>query len=138
MPEPLEDSSASRVRLIPPLKTKPIRTVLKWQLIATAVIAAIAGIWVGRHGAVSALLGGLINVVAGAAYALILGFGGARRADAAAALVAMFRAEGAKILLIIALLWLVLSNYNEVVPLAFFGTFVVTVIVFSMAILVRD
>jgi ATP synthase protein I len=124
--------------LIPPLKTKPIRTVLKWQLIATAVITAIAGVWDGRHGAVSALLGGLINVVAGAAYALLLGIGVARITDAGMSLVAMFRAEAGKILLIIAQLWLVLSLYKDVVPLAFFGAFVVTVVVFSMAILVRD
>src|SRR5262249_55466926 len=134
LPEPLETLSASRVRSIPPLKTKPIRTVLMWQIIATAAIAAIAGIWVGRHGAISALLGGVINVVAGAVYALILGIGASRRGDAGTALVRMFRAEGAKILAIIALLWVVLSHYNELVPLAFFGTFVVTVFVFSMAI----
>jgi ATP synthase protein I len=124
--------------LTPPLKTKPIRTVLVWQLIATAVIAAIAGLWVGRHGAVSALLGGLINVVAGAAYALLLGIGAARTADAGTSLVAMFRAEAGKILLILAGLWLVLSHYQDVVAAAFFGAFVVTVVVFSMAILVRD
>jgi ATP synthase protein I len=124
--------------LIPPLKTKPIRTVLKWQLVATAVITAIAGVWDGRHGAVSALLGGSINVVAGAAYALLLGMGAARIADAGTSLLAMFRAEAGKILLIIAQLWLVLSLYKDVVPLAFFGAFVVTVVVFSMAILVRD
>ena len=124
--------------MTPPLKTKPIRTVLVWQLIATAVIAAIAGLWVGRHGAVSALLGGLINVVAGAAYALLLGIGAARTADAGASLVAMFRAEAGKILLILAGLWLVLSHYQDVVAAAFFGAFVVTVVVFSMAILVRD
>jgi ATP synthase protein I len=124
--------------LTPPLKTKPIRTVLVWQLIATAVIAAIAGLWVGRHGAVSAMLGGLINVVAGAAYALLLGIGAARTADAGTSLVAMFRAEAGKILLILAGLWLVLSHYEDVVAAAFFGAFVVTVVVFSMAILVRD
>jgi len=50
----------------------------------------------------------------------------------------MFRAEGAKILLIIAGLWLSLSIYKEVVPVAFFAAFVITVVVFSMAILVRD
>ena len=136
LPELREHSS--RVRLIPPLKTRPIRTVLKWQLIATAVIAAVAGVWGGRHGAVSALLGGLINVVAGTAYALLLGMGAGRTTDAGASLMAMFRAEAGKILLILAGLWLVLSLYQDVMAVAFFGTFVVTVVVFSMAILVRD
>jgi ATP synthase protein I len=124
--------------LIPPLKTKPIRTVIRWQLIATAVIAAVAGAWVGWHGVVSALLGGFINVAAGVAYAAILGLGVTRTTGAGMSLVAMFRAEGVKILLIVAQLWLVLSLYKDVVPAAFFSAFVVTVVVFSMAILVRD
>jgi len=124
--------------LIPPLKTKPIRTVLKWQLVATAVIAVIAGLWDGWHGALSAALGGGINVLAGVAYALLLGVGEPRPASIERTLAAMFRAEGAKILLIIAGLWLSLSIYKEVVPVAFFAAFVITVVVFSMAILVRD
>jgi ATP synthase protein I len=76
--------------------------------------------------------------VAGGAYALLLGLGAARMADAGTSLVAMFRAEAGKILLILAGLWLVLSLYQDVVAVAFFGAFVVTVVVFSMAILVRD
>ncbi len=124
--------------MIPPLKTRPLRTVLRWQLIATAVIAAVAGAWVGWHGVVSALLGGLVNVAAGVAYALVLGLGVTRTTSAGMSLVAMFRAEGVKILLIVAQLWLVLSLYRDVVPAAFFSAFVVTVVIFSMAIAVRD
>ena len=138
MPEPLDVSPASRVRLIRPLNTKPLRTVLRWQLIATAIVAAIAGAWVGWHGAVSALLGGFVNVSAGAAYALILGLGVARSTGAGMSLVAMFRAEAGKILLIVGQLWLVLSLYKDVVPAAFFSAFVLTVVIFTMAILVRD
>jgi ATP synthase protein I len=138
MPEPPDASPASRVRLIPPLKTKPIRTVLRWQMIATVAAAAIAGAWVGWHGALSALLGGFVNVSAGVAYALILGLGVTRTTGAGMSLVAMFRAEGVKILLIIGQLWLVLSLYKDVVPAAFFSAFVLTVVIFSMAIAVRD
>jgi ATP synthase protein I len=53
-------------------------------------------------------------------------------------LLAMFRAEAGKILLIVGQMWLVLSLYKDVVPVAFFSAFVLTVVVFSMAILVRD
>ena len=53
-------------------------------------------------------------------------------------LVAMFRAEAAKILVIVGGLWLVLSAYKDVVPAAFFTAFVITVIVFSMAFFVRE
>ncbi len=126
--------------MISPLKTKPIRTVLQWQLIATAAVVAGAGALAGTHGAVSAALGGLVNVVAGVAYGWLLGWrlGAAAVPDAATSLVAMFRAEAGKILVIVGGLWLVLSTYKDIVPAAFFATFVITVIVFSMAFFVRD
>ena len=89
--------------MISPLKTKPIRTVLKWQLVATAAIAVIAGFWAGQQGMVSAVLGGLVNVVGGVVYAFLLGLG--RRAhavpDVGSALIAMLRAEAAKVLVIV-------------------------------------
>ena len=50
----------------------------------------------------------------------------------------MFRAEGLKILLIIAGLLLVLTAYRDVVHAAFFATFMITVLVFAAAIAVRD
>lgn len=126
--------------MIPPLQTKPIRTVLKWQVIATASVAAIAGIWAGAHGAVSAMLGGAINLAAGVVYAWLLGFrlGATAVPDAGSSLVAMFRAEAGKVLVIIGGLWLALSTYADVVPAAFFAAFVITVIVFSMAFFVRE
>ncbi len=58
--------------------------------------------------------------------------------DAGSSLVAMFRAEAGKVLVIVVGLWLVLSTYQDVVPAAFFAAFVITVIVFSMAFFVRD
>jgi len=140
LPEPLEVLPASRARLIPPLKTKPIRTVLKWQVLATAAVAAIAGLAVGWNGALSAVLGGFINVAAGFAYALLLGLGLGTVGipSAGMSLVAMARAEAGKILLIVGGLWLVLSIYRDVVPVAFFSAFMITVVIFSMAFFVRD
>ena len=41
-------------------------------------------------------------------------------------------------LLIFGQLWLVLSIYKDIVPVAFFTAFIVTVIIFSMAFFVRD
>ena len=138
--EALERDADSGARVTPPLKTRPIRTVLKWQLIATAGVAVIAGIWAGTQGMISAVLGGLVNFAAGVTYAFMLGVGQRKRAvpDAGTTLVAMFRAEGAKILVIVAGLWLVLSSYRDVVPAAFFTSFTITVIVFSMAFFVRE
>jgi len=126
--------------VIPPLKSAPIRTVLLWQLVATAVVAIGAGLWAGSRGAISALLGGAINLAAGIAYAGLLGIG-ARRAelrDAAASVLVMLRAEAAKLAVIIGGLWAALSTYRDVEPAAFFTAFVVTVIAFSMAFFVRD
>jgi ATP synthase protein I len=136
----LEENAGSGARVIPPLKTRPIRTVLKWQLIATGAVAVIAGIWAGGPGVVSAVLGGLVNFVAGVTYAFMLGLGQRKRAvpDAGTAVMAMLRAEGAKILVIVGGLWMVLSTYKDVVAGAFFTAFVITVIVFSMAFFVRD
>jgi len=126
--------------VIPPLKTKPIRTVLRWQVIATAVVAGIAGIMAGGHGAISAVLGGLVNVVAGVTYAWLLGWrlGTTAVPDAGSSLVAMFRAEAGKIVVIVGGLLLALSMYRDVVPAALITAFIATVIVFSMAIIVRE
>ena len=126
--------------MIPPLKTKPFRTVLKWQVIATAAIAAGAGALAGTNGALSAMLGGVVNVAAGLVYGWLLGLGLGAKAipDAGTTLGAMFRAEAGKILVIVGGLWLALSTYRDMVPAAFFTAFVITVVVFSMAFFVRD
>jgi ATP synthase protein I len=105
---------------------------------ATAVIAGLAGLWAGGHGAVSAVLGGMINVVAGVVYGWLLGAGAKAVPDAGSTLTAMFRAEAGKVLAIIGGLWLALTTYRDVVPAALFTAFVVTVVVFSMAFFVRD
>jgi ATP synthase protein I len=53
-------------------------------------------------------------------------------------LIGALMAEGVKIGLIVLLLWLVLATYDDVVAPAFFGSFVVTVLIFAMAFFVRD
>lgn len=118
------------------VESKPIRTVLRWIVYATAASALIAGIWEGSHGAVSALLGGLVNLTAGAVFGWIATR--AKPTSAGETLRVLLRAEAAKIALIIAQLWLVLASYKQVVPLAFFATFMVTVVLFSMAFFVRE
>ena len=115
---------------------RPIRIVLRWQLIVTAALTLVAGLLWGRDGALSAALGGAVNLVAGGVYGWRVSRREARTAGEA--LVTMFRAEGIKILLIFAGLLLVLTQYRDVVHEAFFATFVITVGVFSAAIAVRD
>ena len=115
---------------------RPIRIVLRWQLIVTAALTLVAGLLWGRDGAFSAVLGGAVNIVAGAVYGWRVSRGEAR--SAGEALATMFRAEGLKILLIFAGLLLVLTTYKDVVHLAFLATFMITVGVFAAAIAVRD
>lgn len=82
------------------------------------------------------MLGGLINIVAGAVFAwLALGSGST---TAGLALYALFRAEAGKVILVIAQLWLVLALYKQIVLGAFFGTFFLTVILSTMALIARD
>ena len=136
----LEVQYAALRRVIPPLKSKPFRTVLRWQAIVTVTIAVIAGAWTGWHGALSAGLGGLVNLSAGVVFAFILqlSLGDGRPRGVGPPLVAMFRAEAGKVAVILAQLWLVMSTYRDIVPAAFFTAFIATVIVFSMAFFVRD
>ena len=115
---------------------RPIRTVLAWQVIATALLALASGLIWGMHGALSAALGGAINAVAGGIYGWRVSLREARTAGEA--LTTMFRAWGIKVLLIIVGLWLSLSLYRSIVHAAFFLAFVVTVGVFAAAIAVRD
>jgi len=120
----------------PPLSTKPIRNVLKWQALATLAIAVIGGMWAGVHGALSAVLGGVVNMTACVVFAVVVAV--SRPASAGGTVAALFRAEAAKILVIVLQLWLVLTGYKDIVLAAFFAAFVVTVLLFRMALFVRD
>jgi ATP synthase protein I len=115
---------------------RPIRIVLRWQLIVTAALALLGLILWGRDGAASAALGGLINIAAGWVYGWRVSQGEAK--SAGEALRTMFRAEALKVLLIFVGLLVVLQNYRDIVHVAFFATFVITIGVFAAAIAVRD
>lgn len=119
-----------------PLSTKPVRRVLTWQAATTIVMAAGCGLVAGLHAALSALLGGVVNISSVVVYAVVLGVSSPTSAGATVA--AMFRAEASKILVIILQLWLVLTTYKDVVPAAFLATFVITVLLFSMAFFDRN
>ena len=116
--------------------SRPIRTVLRWQLIATAGLTLAAAWFEGMHGAASALAGGAVSLVAGTASALVAARGGAK--SAGGILVGALTAEGVKIGLIFVLLPLVLVAYRDVVVLVFFASFLVTVLIFAMAFFVRE
>ena len=115
---------------------KPILTVLRWQLIATAALTLTAGALADSHGAVSAALGGSVSILSGTVSAVVASLG---KADSAGGIVlAALGAEAVKIGLIVILLWVVLTNYGDVVVAAFLGTFLATALIFAMAFFVRD
>lgn len=118
------------------ITSKPIRTVLRWQVYATGVIALGAGLMAGWHGAVSAVLGGGVNQIADLAYALLVGGRGIRTAGQT--LRTLFRAEAVRVLLIVVLLGGVLTVYKAAVHPVLFLSFVVSVIIFRAAILVKE
>jgi ATP synthase protein I len=125
-----------RENVAPPLASRPYRSVLKWQAIATLVIAAGSYALAGIDGALSAILGGVVNLTACVVYALVLGF--SKPATAGSTIIALFRAEASKLVVIIGALWLVLTSYRSVSLPAFFVAFVITVLLFRVALLVRD
>lgn len=118
------------------ISSKPLRTVLRWQLYVTAAIAMGAGLVAGMHGAVSAVLGGFVTWAAGLVFALIVS--GDRVRSAGETLRILLRAEASKIMLMVFLLWLVLTTYREVVPVVFFAAFIVSVLVSQAALLVSE
>ena len=119
---------------------KPIRTVLMWQLAATAVMTLAAALFAeagsATASAFSAAAGGTVSIVAGLAAALVASLGNAK--SAGGVLVGALRAEAVKLGLALLLLWLVLANYEEAVVAVFLGAFVVTMLIFSMAFFVRE
>lgn len=118
------------------IDSKPMRTVIRWQIYATAGLGLLAGLMIGVHGAVSAVLGGIINQIADLAYAMLVS--GSRVRTAGNTLRALFRAEAARIILIVLQMGWVLTIYKEIVHPLFFIAFAVSVIVFRMAILIKE
>ncbi|HEY7657019.1 MAG TPA: ATP synthase subunit I [Burkholderiales bacterium] len=115
---------------------KPIRTILRWQVMATAALTLLAWFMAGVHGALSAALGGAVSILSGLGAAVVASMGKAE--SAGGILLAVLRAEAVKLGLIVILIWLVLATYQDVVAAAFLGSFVATVLIFSMAFFVRD
>ena len=113
-----------------------MRSALRWQVYATAVLGLLAWLFIGMHGAVSAVLGGVINQVADLAFAMLVS--GGRIRTAGGTLRVLFRAEAARIVLIVFQMGWVLTSYPDVVHAAFFMSFAVSVVVFRMAILVKE
>jgi ATP synthase protein I len=118
------------------IESRPIRRILWWQCLAAVMLAVVAGLASGIHGALSAFLGGFICIAAGFAYLVMGSLGGSRTPGGALRI--MLRAEAVKIGLILGLLYLVFAVYKDVVASEFIGSFVVSVIISTMAIAIPE
>ncbi|MDD5175265.1 MAG: ATP synthase subunit I [Sterolibacterium sp.] len=120
---------------------RPLRIVLCWQVVVSVLLAGLYAWLAGIHGAFSALLGGAVAMAGGLVFALLVR---PKKTEVQMSVMAwdglghILKAEGAKVLVIVVLLWLVLATYKEVVLLGFIGTFILSVIIFSMAIFIRN
>lgn len=90
-------------------------SMLRWQLVATGVVALVALFIFGVHAGISAVAGGLSVVVAAFAASKI-----AQRSnkEASAILINMLKAEAIKILLVVILLFITFKVYKQLVPMA--------------------
>jgi ATP synthase protein I len=116
--------------------SRPIRTALGWQALASLVAAGLGGWLAGAHGAYSAALGGGIGVLGSLAFAWVAS---RSRGDSAETLLfGALRAEALKVAVLLALLGVVFASYPNVVAVALVGSFIVSTIVFTLAAFVRD
>jgi ATP synthase protein I len=118
------------------IRSKPVRAALRWQVLVTVALTVLAGALAGAQGALSALLGGSVMIFAGIASAVVASW--SKAATAGTALLGVLRAEAVKILVVVALLWLVLAAYKDVVLPAFIGAFAASVLALGLAGFVRD
>lgn len=121
------------------IKSRPIRAALRWQALATGTGALLGAWFAGLHGALSAVLGGAVTMAASLVFALVAGLGqGLAPGTAPGVVMRALRAEAARIGTIVVLLWAVFTTYRALVAVAFIATFVVTVVISSMAFFARD
>ncbi|MBS0300514.1 MAG: ATP synthase subunit I [Proteobacteria bacterium] len=118
------------------IKNRPLYIVLRVQLLVTMLVAVVVWFFLGTQGATSAMLGGMISVISSAAYAIMVSRH--KGYTAGETIRTALRAESVKIILTVSLLWAVFKFYENVNALAFIGTFILTVLVYSLALLVAD
>ena len=118
------------------VQSKAIRTVLRWQVIATGAMTLVFGLLTSVHGAVSAMLGGLVSVCAGLALSIVVSL--SKSDSMGGTLATAFRAEATKIAVAVGLLWLVFATYKDVVAIGFISSFAVSILIFGMAFFVRE
>jgi ATP synthase protein I len=118
------------------LQNPTIRRMVLLQFAITVGCAVIAGIVLGEHGAVSAVLGGLTNVFASLIFVVVadIGLRSANRTGGTG-LWPLLRAEIIKLVFIALQLGLVIKFYEFLVIPAMFVTFLVTLLAWRATLL---
>lgn len=106
------------------------RRTAAWQAVASLGLAAVAALAAGWHGFMSAVLGGGIGIIGVLVFALV---SGRAKGDSRSVIRITLRAEAAKVMVIVVLLWLAFVAYRDMVVLAFLGAFVVSVLLSGLA-----
>ena len=115
---------------------RQFRLIFGLQAVSTVFAAAVAAWYAGIHGAISAALGGVISMVAGLGFALMVT--GKNCRSVSEVLRAAMRAESVKIILVVMLLWLAFTQYQQVVAAGLIATFCLTIVIFSLALFVPE
>lgn len=118
------------------IKNRPLRAVLRVQLFLTLAVMIIIVVLSDLHSAISAMLGGMVNVISSTVFAIIISHH--RGYTAGEAIRTALRAELIKISLIVLMLWIVFQEFEDINALAFIGTFILTVLAHSIALFVSD
>jgi ATP synthase protein I len=119
------------------INNRPLGVVIRWQFVFAILVAIGCGLWTDdAHGAVSGFLGAAVSALSAMAYAIVVSRH--RGYSAGGALRTALRAEAIKIFVIVVALWVVLANYENVRPVIFIGSFIVAVLISSMAIFVPE
>ncbi|MXS85596.1 hypothetical protein ABO04_06680 [Nitrosomonas sp. HPC101] len=118
------------------IKNRPLGIILLWQLAFAIVAMIVCGLLAGVSGAFSGFLGVFVSVIAGGAYAVLI----SRHSGYSAGNVlrTALRAEAVKIFLIVMLLWSVFTAYKDLKPVMFIGSFVIAVLISSMAVFISE
>lgn len=93
------------------------RNMLRWQVLATLSVTAVAAMLSGVPAAISALLGG-VAVIVGAWVAAKIAERGESKTQPTAVLLTLLKAEAVKILIIAVILFVVFKAYQSLVPFA--------------------
>lgn len=118
------------------IKSRPLSIVLKVQLLLVLIVVVVFSFLPNFHNALSAMLGGMVGLISSAAFAVIVSQHKGYTADEA--IKTIVKAELLKVSLIVIMLWLVLTHYENVNAFVMIGTFILTVLAHSMALFVSD